>query len=182
MNPGMETAGPLGTRRLSIELCSAGTAVAQTSAADDLAGLQARGADVQLPHRARCHLRPHRLDVRVPPTVGPAMGVGYVHPETGTLATHVTDGSHAEHPYRCSAIGHRADQSKLEKARHASGNLTRVLTGALGTKFPPDPHASSEFGPRVTPGCSKKHRTHAAGSSAGRPHEWLAPPGAPWTP
>jgi len=26
--------------------------------------------------------------------------VGYVHPETGTLATHVTHGSHAEHPYR----------------------------------------------------------------------------------
>ena len=71
--------------------------VTHGSAADDLAGLQARGADVQLPHGAGGDLRPHRLDVRVPPTVRPAMRVGYVHAETGTLATHVTHGSHAEH-------------------------------------------------------------------------------------
>src|SRR5664279_4937940 len=91
---------PSGPRRFDPGSAALEQTAARTSAADDLAGLEAGRADIQLPHGARCHLRPHRLDVRVPPTVGPAMGVGYVHPETGTLATHVTHGSHAEHPYR----------------------------------------------------------------------------------
>src|SRR5664279_5538354 len=67
-----------------------------------------------------------------------------------------------------------ADQSKLEKARRAPGNLTRVLTRTRGTKFPLDsrplPWISGRVGPR---------REGPRGCTQARP---FAPAGAPWTP
>ena len=68
-----------------------------SSAPHDLAGLEARGAHIDLAHGAGGNLRADRLDVRIPAPMRPAVRMRDAHAETGTLATHVTYGSHAEH-------------------------------------------------------------------------------------
>ena len=98
------------------------------SAANDLARLDARGAHVQLAHGARRDLRAHRLNVRIPPAVGPPVRVGHAHAESRTLATHVTYGSHAEH--HLSKILRPADGPIRADVTGPTvpGNLPRVLT------------------------------------------------------
>ncbi|AJC55758.1 hypothetical protein GZL_03172 [Streptomyces sp. 769] len=69
-----------------------GCATAKSSARD-LAGLDARGAGVQLLRRAPDHCT-HRLDVGVPTTVGTAMRVRDTLAEARPLAADVAVGSH----------------------------------------------------------------------------------------
>src|SRR6478672_8455284 len=103
------------------------------SAPDDLAGLQARGANVDLAHGAGSDLCSDRLDVRVPTPMRPAMRVRDAHAETWTLATHVTHGSHAEHHLSriCDRPVGRSEQTF--STRRLPGNLPRVLTRRRGT-------------------------------------------------
>src|ERR1700758_2574791 len=71
------------------------------SAAGDLACLQARGADVQaLFVAARAPHRAHGLNVRVPPTTGPAVRVRHRLAEAGALPADVADGSHNRNSIR----------------------------------------------------------------------------------
>jgi len=65
-----------------------------SSGADDLAGLDARGADLELLGRAATGGGAHRLDVRVPAAVGPPVRVGHVVAEARSLATDVAHASH----------------------------------------------------------------------------------------
>src|SRR5690606_3382422 len=59
----------------------------------DLAGLEARGADVH-PLRGAVHVGAHALDVRVPPTARPHVVVRDRLAEAGLLAADVAGGSH----------------------------------------------------------------------------------------
>src|SRR5690606_32025376 len=59
----------------------------------DLAGLEARGAHVEA-LRGPVHHRAHALDVRVPPTARPHVGVRDALAEAGVLAADVAGGSH----------------------------------------------------------------------------------------
>src|SRR6266542_97056 len=65
-----------------------------SAGANDLAGLDALGADVQ-PTRGPVHQGPNPLDVRIPPSVGTAMRVGHLLSEEGRLSAHVAHGSHS---------------------------------------------------------------------------------------
>jgi hypothetical protein len=60
---------------------------------DDLAGLEARGADVD-PLRGLAHHRTDALDVGVPPTLGAPVRVGDAVSEGGVLAAHLADRCH----------------------------------------------------------------------------------------
>jgi hypothetical protein len=65
------------------------------SAARDLAGLEAGGAHVDaLLVAARMGDGAHGLDVRIPPTAGPAMGVRHRLAEAGALSADIAHGSH----------------------------------------------------------------------------------------
>jgi hypothetical protein len=64
-----------------------------TLSAGDLAGLEARRADVEA-LGSSIHDRPNALDVGVEAALGPAVGVRDVVPETRTLGAEVADGSH----------------------------------------------------------------------------------------
>src|SRR4029453_644382 len=70
----------------------------RNSAADDLAGLDARGADLQALAVAATGGDPPRLDVGVPAPLGPPVRVGHVVAEAGPLATDVTHASHGDTP------------------------------------------------------------------------------------
>src|SRR3569623_1655909 len=79
----------MGTRRLRRRFW-----LSPVSGADDLAGLDARGADLQLLGRAATGRGAHRLDVRVPAAVGPPVRVGHVVAAARSLATDVAHASH----------------------------------------------------------------------------------------
>ena len=102
------------------------------SAADDLVGLEARGADADLLDGARSDLRPHGLDVRVPTTMRPAMGVGDTHPEARALATNVTHGSHfGSTPIECDPTdrpGSKVTRITVVCAQAFTGNRPRIPT------------------------------------------------------
>ena len=70
--------------------------------ADDLAGLEAGGADAELLRglAGRAGQRVHRLDVRVPAAAGAPVGVADGHAEAGALATHVAGRSHGHSKIR----------------------------------------------------------------------------------
>ncbi len=112
------------------------TAVAVTaeelSGTNDLAGLQAGRASVDLAHGARLDQGANGLDVRVPAALGTAVGVGHVHPEARALATNITDGSHLAHPNRNIRPGrepNRSSRLNMEDkpdARPQPGNRPRL--------------------------------------------------------
>src|SRR3954463_9803849 len=66
----------------------------RSSAAGDLAGLEARRAHVHALVVARGDPGVHDLHVRVPAAVGPTVRVRHRLPEPRALRAHVTDGSH----------------------------------------------------------------------------------------
>jgi hypothetical protein len=70
----------------------------RSSAAGDLAGLQAGGADLDPAPVAGGHERAHRLDVGIPPAVGTAVRVGHGHAEARPLAADVADAGHCGTP------------------------------------------------------------------------------------
>src|SRR5581483_649898 len=74
-------------------------------AADDLAGLDARGAHVEPLRGAATGRHSHGLDVRVPAAVGPPVRVGHVVTEARPLATDV---AHASHGYLLDLIMQRS--------------------------------------------------------------------------
>ena len=65
----------------------------QSLGAGDFAGLDAGGASVDLLRGAIDH-RAYRLDIGIPATLGPPMGVGDVMTETGSLAANIALRSH----------------------------------------------------------------------------------------
>jgi hypothetical protein len=67
----------------------------QTLASCNLTGLDARRADVEaVLVAARAADNVHGLDVRIPSTAGPAMGVRHRLAESGALPADIADGSH----------------------------------------------------------------------------------------
>ena len=64
--------------------------------ASDFARLQAAGADVEPLAGAATDDGPDRLDVGVEAAAGAPVRVRHAHAEPGTLATHITDGSHGD--------------------------------------------------------------------------------------
>src|SRR5690242_9274629 len=92
-----------------------------SSGADDLAGLDARGADLELLGRAATGRGAHRLDVRVPAAVGPPVRVGHVVAEARSLATDVAHASHGI------LLGLKRTElmQELKGAQRASSQATR---------------------------------------------------------
>src|SRR6476661_6857812 len=78
-------AGPLGGPAFS---------VGEGRSANDLARLEAGGADVESLRRHTVHQRPHALDVGVPAALGAAVRVRDVVTEARPLAADVAVGSH----------------------------------------------------------------------------------------
>ena len=97
--PPAATAGPgtSGHDRAPVPLGEPGPGSSPVSGARDLSGLQARGAHLD-PLRRAAHNGAHRLDVRVPATLGPPVGVRDAVAETGALAADVAVGSHSRTP------------------------------------------------------------------------------------
>ena len=81
MQPALRPNGQKGWRRV------------RASGADDLAGLDARGADAEALRRPG-NDRANGLDVRVPAAAGAAVRVRDVVAEARPLAAYVADGSH----------------------------------------------------------------------------------------
>src|SRR3954463_13702650 len=87
-------------------------------AADYLAGLDAGGAHLQLAGGPAAGRGAHRLDVGVPPTVGPPVRVGHVVAEARSLAADVAHASHGV------LLGLKATEGAPD-SRHP-GNLARL--------------------------------------------------------
>ena len=118
----------------------------RTPSAADLAGLEAGGAHVHLLVGAAATQRPHRLDVRVETTARATVRVRHVHAEPGTLATHITHGSHgdrvarrvrvwlqtsAEATLACAAGRCAWSTSRREFATSSGGKTAAVLENSL---------------------------------------------------
>ena len=80
--------------------------------ADDLAGLQARGADV-LALRRLAHERANPLNIRIPATLGASVRVRDAVPEAGALAADIAVGSHGALLHMLSRSGHAACQALM---------------------------------------------------------------------
>src|SRR6185436_18703151 len=99
------------------------------SGADDLARLDARGADLELLGRAATGRGAHRLDVRVPAAVGPPVRVGHVVAEARSLATDV---AHASHGILLGLI-----ETDGAQRTTAAGNPERLPDGTAGQPIAP---------------------------------------------
>ena len=86
----------LGHEKAAVPVKGSGGDVVRLGSALDLAGLEARGADVETlrGHPGVAHLGPNALDVRVPATLGAAVRVRDGVSEGRSLAADVAVGSH----------------------------------------------------------------------------------------
>src|SRR3954454_17319915 len=107
--------------------------------ADDLAGLDARGAELELLGVAAAGRGAHRLDVLVPAAVGPPVRVGHVVAEARSLATDVAHASHGVLLNVKALVGKLwLDESNrgCPNSRHPD-NLARLPDGRPGQPIAP---------------------------------------------